>query len=129
MEKPVDPLPEQQLCKYEKIREDIIRERREAMANCGFFENLHETKVDIGLYTKKDANKKGLSEKHEKKEKPSKSKNKPKGVNHRKLKHADKKNVEEEIDKKFEDKLLIVNEKGTKLNEKTGISASNLYEN
>ena len=59
MEKPVDGLPERQLCEYEKIREDIIRERREAMANCGFFENLHETKVDIGLY-EKDANKRVL---------------------------------------------------------------------
>ena len=99
------------------------------MAYCGFFDDLHETKVDIGLYAKKDAKKKGLSEKHEKKEKPSKSKNKPKGVNKRMLKHADKKNVEEEIDKKSEDKLLIVNEKGTKLDEKTGNSVSNLYEN
>ena len=31
MEKPVDPLPERQLCEYEKICQDIIRERREAM--------------------------------------------------------------------------------------------------
>ena len=129
MENSVDPLPERQLCEYEKLREDIIRERREAMANCGFFENLLETKVDIGLYAKNDAKKKGLSEKHEKIEKPSKYKNKPKEVNKRILKHADNKNVEEEIDKKSEDKLLIVNEKGTKLDEKTGNSVSNLYEN
>ena len=98
------------------------------MANCGFFENLHETKVDIGLY-KTDDNKKVLSEKHEKKEKPSKSKSKPKGVNKRMLKHADKKKVGEEIDKKFKYKLLIVNEKGTEQNEKTENSVSNLYRN
>ena len=45
------------------------------------------------------------------------------------LKHADKKKVGEEIDKKFKDKLLIVNEKGTEQNEKTENSVSNLYGN
>jgi hypothetical protein len=52
MEKPVAPLPERELCKYERIREDIIREREEAMAQCKFFENLEKTKKEIGLYTK-----------------------------------------------------------------------------
>ena len=52
MEKPVAPLPERELCKYERIREDIIREREEAMAHCKFFENLEKTKKEIGLYTK-----------------------------------------------------------------------------
>ena len=43
MEKPVAPLPERELCKYERIREDIIREREEAMAKSKFFENLEKT--------------------------------------------------------------------------------------
>ena len=32
MAKPIDPLPERELCQYEKIRESIIKEREEAMA-------------------------------------------------------------------------------------------------
>ena len=37
MEIPIDPLPERELCEYEKIRQDNINERKEAMAACGFF--------------------------------------------------------------------------------------------
>ena len=55
MEKPVAPLPKRELCKYERIREDIIKEREEAMAKFKFFENLEKTKQEIGLY--KNANK------------------------------------------------------------------------
>ena len=55
MEKPVTPLPKRELCQYEKIREEIIRERQEAMVQFQFFENLEKTKKDIGLY--KEANK------------------------------------------------------------------------
>ena len=51
--KPIDPLPERELCQYEKIREDIIRERQEAMANCGFFEDLNQTKEAIGFQSNK----------------------------------------------------------------------------
>ena len=36
--KPIDPLPERELCQYEKIREDIIKER--------FFEELNKTKEE-----------------------------------------------------------------------------------
>ena len=50
MAKPIDPLPERELCQYEKIRENIIKEREEAMAKYNFFENLNDTKKDIGLY-------------------------------------------------------------------------------
>ena len=57
METPVTPLPKRELCKYERIREDIIREREEAMAQSKFFENLEKTKTEIGLY--KRANKEG----------------------------------------------------------------------
>ena len=50
MAQPIDPLPERELCQYEKIRENIIKEREEAMARYNFFQNLNETKRDIGLY-------------------------------------------------------------------------------
>ena len=52
MNTPVNPLPKQELCKYEKIREDIIRKREEAMAQFKFFENLEKTKREIGFYKK-----------------------------------------------------------------------------
>ena len=47
---PIDPLPERELCQYEKIRESIIKEREEAMAKSKFFEDLNNTKRGIGLY-------------------------------------------------------------------------------
>ena len=50
MAKPIDPLPERELCQYERIREDIIKEREEAMAKFKFFENLEKTKKSIGIY-------------------------------------------------------------------------------
>ena len=50
MAQPIDPLPERELCQYEKIRENIIKEREEAMAKYNFFENLNDTKKDIGFY-------------------------------------------------------------------------------
>ena len=46
---PLDSLPEQELCAYEKLREDNIRERETAMAKCNFFENLNEIKKTMGL--------------------------------------------------------------------------------
>ena len=52
MNTPVTPLPKRELCKYEQIREDIIKEREEAMAQFKFFENLEKTKREIGLYEK-----------------------------------------------------------------------------
>ena len=52
MRNPIDALPEKELCEYEKIREDIIKERNEAMANYNFFEELIETKKEIGLCKK-----------------------------------------------------------------------------
>ena len=47
---PLDPLPERELCQYEKIREDIIKERKEAMAKFNFFDDLENTKKEIGLH-------------------------------------------------------------------------------
>ena len=40
MARPIDPLPERELCQYEKIREDIIQEREEALAKFCFYEDL-----------------------------------------------------------------------------------------
>ena len=53
METPVTPLPKHELCEYERIREDIIREREEAMEQFKFFEKLEKTKMEIGLYKKR----------------------------------------------------------------------------
>ena len=47
---PIDPLPERELCQYEKIRDDIIREREEAMAKCKYFDDLQSFKKEIGFY-------------------------------------------------------------------------------
>ena len=48
----VHPRPERDICRYEKVREDIIKEREEAMLKFNFYEELHQTKTDIGLYSK-----------------------------------------------------------------------------
>ena len=50
MAKPVKPLPPREMCQYEKIRERIIKEREEAMANCNFFEDLLEAKSKMGFF-------------------------------------------------------------------------------
>ena len=49
MRKPIAPLPAQEMCRYEQIREDIIKERNEAMAQCKFFENLLEAKTEMKI--------------------------------------------------------------------------------
>ena len=54
MDTPVNRLPERELCAYEKIREDNIREREEAMAKSGFFETLTAYKKEIGLTEKEE---------------------------------------------------------------------------
>ena len=54
MEQSLSPLPERELCQYELIRADIIREREELMAKFEFMENLKKTKEEIGLYKKAD---------------------------------------------------------------------------
>ena len=40
MKKPIAALPVKELCEYEKIREENIRERYEAMKQYRFFEEL-----------------------------------------------------------------------------------------
>ena len=49
MDTPINPLPERELCEYEKLRQNNIEERQMAMAECGFFEDLMNIKRDIGL--------------------------------------------------------------------------------
>ena len=49
MDEPVPPLPERELCEYEKLRERNIKEREEAMAASDFFEDLSEFKKKTGL--------------------------------------------------------------------------------
>lgn len=46
---PIDPFPEKELCEYEKLRERNIKEREQAMAESGFFEDLLDFKKKIGL--------------------------------------------------------------------------------
>ena len=40
MNTPIPALPKRPLCQYEKIREQIIKERKKAMRDCGFFKDL-----------------------------------------------------------------------------------------
>ena len=46
---PVKPLPDKALCEYEKLRENNIRERIEAMTKAGFYEDYYEYKKNMGL--------------------------------------------------------------------------------
>ena len=49
MNVPIKPLPQKELCAYEKIREDIIKERAKAMADSGYFDDILDFKKKIGL--------------------------------------------------------------------------------
>ena len=51
---PLDPLPERELCAYEKYREKNIKEREEAMSESGYFDDLISYKKEIGLVKKTD---------------------------------------------------------------------------
>ena len=72
MNKPLDPLPERELCKYEKIREEIIRERMEAMNKCNFFKDLNEMKSEMGI-TREVNEEREVKNKTKKKKKAKKS--------------------------------------------------------
>ena len=52
---PLEPLPERELCAYERLRERNISEREKAMADSGFFEDLDSFKSEIGLVKDKNA--------------------------------------------------------------------------
>ena len=49
MSKPIDPLPEYEMCQYEKLRECRIKEREKAMIESGFFDELMQMKKDFGF--------------------------------------------------------------------------------
>ena len=49
MSNPVKPLPCKDLCEYEKLRENNIREREQAMIEAGFYDDYYKYKKDIGL--------------------------------------------------------------------------------
>ena len=49
MDIPIVPHPEKELCDYEKLRIKNIEERQQAMAESGFFDDLLDYKVKIGL--------------------------------------------------------------------------------
>ena len=44
---PMEPLPKRDLCEYEKIREQIISERKQYMAKFNFYENIEQAKKDM----------------------------------------------------------------------------------
>ena len=52
MNKPIKPLPAQELCDYEKMRDKNIKESEEAMEACRFFTDLHEQKKKIGTFVR-----------------------------------------------------------------------------
>ena len=49
MKKPIPPIPVSERCPYEKVREQIIKEREDAMIESGFFDDLLNYKNEIGL--------------------------------------------------------------------------------
>ena len=51
MKIPVAKLPEKEMCEYEKLRERNINERKKAMIEAGFFEDLNSYKHKIGMIT------------------------------------------------------------------------------
>ena len=46
---PLAPLPQRELCAYEKMREANIKERKDAMDANDFFESLRSMKADFGF--------------------------------------------------------------------------------
>ena len=66
---PLDPLPERELCAYERLRERNISEREKAMAVSGFFEDLDSFKSEIGLVKDKNADSSELTKISRKKKK------------------------------------------------------------
>ena len=49
MNYPIDPIPERELCEYEKLRLSNIQEREKAMAESGFFDDINDFKRKIGM--------------------------------------------------------------------------------
>ena len=49
MKQPIKPFPEIELCAYEKIRIDIIKEREEAMIESGFLMISRSAKIKLAF--------------------------------------------------------------------------------
>ena len=134
MKVPLDPLPERQLCECEKIREDIIEERRLAMAKCKFFEDLKDTKLEIGLFKDpiKDAvQKENANNKDEKMRKKSakklKSKVKQRKYNGNRKTEVSKANEQRDMEKHTEAAQLVENQEGQRVfGKKVNLAASNI---
>lgn len=54
---PLEPLPERALCEYEKIRENNIKEREDAMIASGFFSDILTDKNGLGIVYKESIDK------------------------------------------------------------------------
>ena len=50
MKVPIKPFPRKELCEYEKIRNNIVQERQEAMLKSGLFDDVEKHKIMIGLF-------------------------------------------------------------------------------
>ena len=85
----LEPLPERELCKYEIIREEIIRERMEAMKKCNFFKDLNEMKFKMGIMNEVN------EEREMKKKKNTKSDKKKKKTKKTSIKHQFQEKSEE----------------------------------
>ena len=90
MDRPLDPIPQKELCEYEKMRNRNIKEIEEAMAATNFFENLREYKKEIGfksINTKKNPKKatKAINKSQAKSKKNLKQKDNQKKVQHESL--------------------------------------------
>lgn len=97
MNNPIQPLPERDLCEYEKLREKNIKEREEAMAACQFFEDMNDYKKEIGFH-KESSN--GCKKKHAKKFKQKKTQQKAKKgkVINEESKHENEDKEENEVE-------------------------------
>ena len=49
MKVPIKPFPMKELCEYEKIRNNIVQERQEAMLKSGLFNDVEKHRIMIGL--------------------------------------------------------------------------------
>ena len=112
MNTPLKPLPERELCKYEKIREEIIRERMEAMNKCNFFKELNEMKSKMGIM--REVN----EELEMKKKKNTKSDKKKKKSKKSHIKHkSQEKSEESQIQYREQFENSLVNEDKINLGE------------
>ena len=128
MATPKSPLPEHELCPYEKIRENIIQERENAMIESGFFDDLMNMKKDIGLIKDKDTKETDMDKgkklgKHKQKVKDDDGK-----VKERRGKELSKKMMTKNVEDKIRKKDEPLNEEDLKGKQSLEISLS-VYKN